>query len=267
MALPAPHPERTALVTGASSGIGAAIARQLARRGHGLTLVARRAPLLEALADELRAEHDVKVDVIPCDLGVATSRWDLLGTLADSGREVSILVNNAGFATGGRFVDTDVAREVEQVRVLVEAVVHLTAATLPGMVERREGAILNIASTAGFQPLPWSAGYSSAKAHTLAFSESLHEEVRGRGVAVTALCPGPVRTEFWEVAAGQPIKQAMPRPMWVSVENVAEAGIRGLERGRRVVVPGRAVQLSSFGARWTPHAIQLPMLRRAMNPR
>jgi short-subunit dehydrogenase len=266
MALPAPHPDRTALVTGASSGIGAAIARELAKRGHAVTLVARRTPLLEELADELRAAYDVKVDVVSCDLGVAAERGELLGTLADSGREVSILVNNAGFATGGRFVDTDVERELEQVRVLVEAVVHLTAVTLPTMVERGEGAILNVASTAGFQPLPWSAGYSAAKAHALTFSEALHQEVGSRGVAVTALCPGPVRTEFWENAPGQPMKQALPRPMWVSTEKVAAAGVRGLERGRRVVVPGRAVQLSSLGSRWTPHAIQLPMTRRAMHP-
>jgi short-subunit dehydrogenase len=185
MALPTPRPDHTALVTGASSGIGAAVARQLAQRGHGLTLVARRAPLLEALADELRSEYDVKV---------------------------------------------------------------------------------NVASTAGFQPLPWSAGYSAAKAHAVTFSEALHEEVGSRGIAVTALCPGPVRTEFWENAPGQPMKQALPRPMWVSTSKVAAAGIRGLERGRRVVVPGLAVQLSSFGSRWTPHAIQLPMTRRAMHP-
>jgi short-subunit dehydrogenase len=266
MALPAPHPDRTALVTGASSGIGAAIARQLAQRGHGLTLVARRATLLEALADELRAAHGVKVDVITCDLGDPAARTELLEKVADSGREVSILVNNAGFATGGRFAQADVERELEQVRVLVEAVVHLTAATLPGMVERREGAILNVASTAGFQPLPWSAGYSAAKAHTLAFSEAIHEEVSARGVTVTALCPGPVRTEFWEKANDQPMEKALPRPMWVSTAKVAAAGIRGLERGRRVVVPGPVVRLSSFSSRWTPHAIQLPMTRRAMHP-
>ena len=150
--------------------------------------------------------------------------------------------------------------------MLVEAVVHLTAALLPGMVHRGDGAVLNVASTAGMQPLPWSAGYSAAKAHTLSFSQALRQEVRGRGVSVTALCPGPVRTEFWKVAGDQPIKKAMPRAMWVAPEDVAAAGLRGLERGRRVVVPGSMVRASSWGARWAPHAVQLPLLARAMRP-
>ncbi len=265
MSLPQPSDSTTALVTGASSGIGASLALQLAARGHHVTLVARRADRLEELADRIRAEHGTGTRVLSCDLADPAARAGLVGALAD-GRDVSVLVNNAGFATGGHFARTAVDREVEQVRVLVEAVVHLTGTLAPGMVDRREGAILNVASTAGFQPLPWSAGYAAAKAHTLAFSEALHEELGRSGIAVTALCPGPVRTEFWQVAGDQPIKKAMPRAMWVGTDEVARAGLRGLERNRRVVVPGAAVRLSGIGARWAPHALQLPVLGRVMRP-
>lgn len=267
MTIPIPDERSTALVTGASSGIGAAIAEQLAARGHHLTIVARREDRLDELAARIREEHGVGVEVMPCDLADPAARDRLVGSITANGRRVSVLVNNAGFATGGDFAAIDTERELQQARILVEAVVHLTSAVLPAMAEVGEGAILSVASTAGFQPLPWSAGYSAAKAHTLAFSQALHQEVGGRGVTVTALCPGPVRTEFWEVAGDQPIKQAMPAPMWLTPDAVAAAGLRGLERGRRVVVPGSLVRMSALGGRWTPHAVQLPLLARAMRPR
>jgi short-subunit dehydrogenase len=266
MSIPAPTEHSTALVTGASSGIGAALARQLAARGHHITLVARRRVRLDELAARIREEHGVGADVVPCDLADRLARAELVDEVRRRGRWVSVLVNNAGFATGGDFSAIDTEREVEQVRVLVEAVVDLTSSFLPDMVDRGEGAVLNVASTAGFQPLPWSAGYSAAKAHTLAFSEALNHEVAGRGVTVTALCPGPVKTEFWQVAGDQPIKKTMPRPMWLATDAVAAAGRRGLDRGRRLVVPGGLVRMSGIGARWTPHLIQLPLLTRAMKP-
>lgn len=267
MSIPRPTATSTALVTGASSGIGAALATRLAARGHHVSLVARRADRLEELAERLRKEHGVEAEVLACDLADPDARSELIEKVVASGRPVGVLVNNAGFATGGDFAQVGASREVQQVRVLVEAVVDLTAAFLPAMVERREGAILNVASTAGFQPLPWSAGYSAAKAHTLAFSEALHHEVGRRGVTVTALCPGPVRTEFWEVAGDQPIENSMPSLMWVRTDAVAAAAIRGLERGRRVVVPGLAVRASTLGSGFVPHGIQLPVLAAAMRPK
>lgn len=265
MAMPAPSDQTTALITGASSGIGAELAKQLAARGHHLTLVARRRDRLAALATSLRDEHGVGVDVFACDLADPDARDGLIQHLAGGERRVAVLVNNAGLATGGRFTTVAVERELQQVRVLVEAVVHLTSAVLPQMVQARSGAILNVASTAGFQPMPWSAGYAAAKAHTLAFSEALHHEVSGRGVTVTALCPGPVQTEFWEAAGDQPIEKAMPRFVWVAPHDVAAAGLRGLERGRRVVVPGTVVRTMSLG-RLAPRSIQLPILTRVMRP-
>ncbi|MEA2391621.1 MAG: uncharacterized protein QOK31_1730, partial [Solirubrobacteraceae bacterium] len=178
MALPEPNPNSTALVTGASSGIGAEIARGLARRGHGVTLAARREERLSDLAEEIAGEHDVRAETISCDLAKAASRGRLPGRVADLGLDVEILINNAGFATNGPFDKSDADREIEQVRVLVETPVALTRAFLPAMVKRRRGGILNVASTAGMQPLPYSAGYSAAKAYVKTFSEALHAEVK-----------------------------------------------------------------------------------------
>ena len=272
MSLPDPTPDSAALVTGASSGIGAAIARELAQRGHALILVARRKEKLDALADELREEFGVRAESIGCDLAKAASRQRLPARIEALGLEVSVLVNNAGFATGGPFHDSDPERELEQVRVLVEAPVALTSAFLPAMVRRGRGAILNVASTAGMQPLPYSAGYSAAKAYLLTFSEAVHQEVSGSGVTVTVLAPGPVSTEFWdiagwEVAGGQSFEKAVPRQAWVTAEQVAEAGVKGLEAGRRVVVPGLPIRAAMLATQYVPHAFKLPAIEWAMRRR
>ncbi|HZE06448.1 MAG TPA: SDR family oxidoreductase [Solirubrobacteraceae bacterium] len=272
MSLPDPTPEFAALITGASSGIGAAIARKLAQRGHGLVLVARRKRKLDELAAELRAEYGVRGEAIGCDLAKPASRQRLPARVEALGLEVSVLVNNAGFATGGPFHEADPARELQQVRVLVEAPVALTSAFLPAMVRRGRGAILNVASTAGMQPLPYSAGYSAAKAYVLTFSEALHQELHGSGVTVTALAPGPVATEFWniagwEVGSGQSFEKAVPRQAWVTAEQAAEAGVRGLDDGRRVVVPGLPVRAAMLASQYLPHAVKLPAIEWAMRRR
>jgi hypothetical protein len=272
MSLPAPTSDTAAMVTGASSGIGAAIARELAQRGHNLVLVARRKDRLDALAEELTAEHDIRAEAVGSDLGKAASRQRLPARIESLGLEVTVLVNNAGFATNGPFHESDAARELEQVRVLVEAVVALTSAFLPGMVRRGKGAILNVASTAGMQPLPYSAGYSAAKAYVLTFSEALHQELHGSGVTVTALAPGPVTTDFWEisgweVAGGQSFERAVPRPAWVTAEEAASAGVKGLEAGRRVVVPGLPIRAAMLASQYLPHAFKLPAIEWAMRRR
>jgi uncharacterized protein len=272
MSLPEPSDASAALVTGASAGIGAAIARELARRGHGVVLVARRKDRLDRLAAELGSEYGVRAEALGCDLAKAASRERLAGRVASLGLDVEILVNNAGFATGGAFHESDPKRELEQVRVLVESVVALTSAFLPAMVQRGRGGILNVASTAGMQPLPFSAGYSAAKAYVLAFSEAVHQEVRGAGVAVTALAPGPVSTEFWDVAGwelggGQAFEKAVPRPAWVTAEQAARAGVDGLADGRRVVIPGLPVRTAMLAARYVPHAIKLPAVQWVMRRR
>jgi uncharacterized protein len=260
------------LVTGASAGIGAAIARELAKRGHGLVLVARRKDKLDQLAAELEADCGVRAEAVGCDLAKAASVQRLPARIETLGLNISVLVNNAGFATGGAFHESDPARELEQVRVLVEAVVALSSAFLPAMVQRGRGAVLNVASVAGMQPLPYSAGYSAAKAYVLTFSEALHHELRGSGVTVTALAPGPVSTEFWnvagwEVASGQSFEKAVPRPAWVTAEQAAIAGVNGLEAGKRVVVPGLQVRAAMLATQYLPHAVKLPAIEWVMRRR
>jgi uncharacterized protein len=271
MSLPSPNPSSAALVTGASAGIGGAIAHELANRGHNLVLVARRKEKLDELADELSSAHGVRAQTIACDLTNEDTRGKLPAEIRELGLDVEILVNNAGFATGGPFHEADPQKELEQVRLLVEAVVALTSAFLPPMVERGRGAILNVASTAGMQPMPYSAGYSAAKAYTLTFSEAIHQEVRHHGVTVTALAPGPVETEFWDAAGwqagGKSFEQAFPRPAMISAEDAARAGVKGLASGERVVVPGLPMRGAMLASRYIPHALKLPVLERVMRPR
>jgi hypothetical protein len=267
MALPKPARNSTALITGASAGIGAEISRELARRGHNVVLVARRKQRLNELAQELSGEYGVRAETIASDLSKPASRSRIPGRITELGLDVDVLVNNAGFATGGPFADADPGRELEQVHVLVEAVVALTSAFLPGMVERGSGAILNVASTAAMQPLPYAAGYSAAKAYVLTFSEAIHQEVSGKGVTVTALAPGPVETEFWDIAdwqvgGGRSFEKAFPAK--VSVQDVARAGVDGLDSGRRVVVPGLPMRAAMLAARYVPHAVKLPVVERVM---
>src|SRR5437763_1793980 len=270
MALPKPTRNSTELITGASAGIGAEVAGELARRGHGVVLVARRKQRLNELARELSAEYGIRAETIASDLSKPASRARIPGRITELGLDVDILVNNAGFATGGAFAKSDPGRELEQVQVLVETVVALTSAFLPQMVERRRGAILNVASTAAMQPLPYAAGYSAAKAYVLTFSEAIHQEVAGRGVRVTALCPGPVETDFWDqagwqVAGGQSFEKAFPAK--VSVRDVARAGVSGLDSGRRVVVPGLPMRAAMLATRYVPNAVKLPVVERVMRRR
>ena len=271
MTLPAPSDTTAALVTGASAGIGTELARQLARRGHNLVLVARRKDRLDAVAQELADAHGIRAETLGCDLGKPASRDRLHGRIASLGLEIAILVNNAGFATGGAFHESDADRELEQVRVLVEAPVALTSAFVPAMVRHGRGAILNVASIAGMQPLPYSAGYSAAKAYVLTFSEALHQELSGLGVTVTALAPGPVSTDFWAVAgweaAGRSFESAVPRPVWVTADQAARAAIEGLDAGDRVVVPGMPIRTAMRASRYLPHALKLPVIERVMRRR
>jgi short-subunit dehydrogenase len=268
MSLPEPSDTAAALITGASGGIGAEIARELARRGHNVVLVARRKPRLEALAEELSGEYGIRAETIASDLAKPASRSRIAGRVTELKLDIDVLVNNAGFATGGAFHEADPAREHEQVLVLVEAVVVLTSTFLPGMVKRHRGAILNVASTAGMQPLPYAAGYSAAKAYVLTFSEALHQEVHGHGVTVTALAPGPVETEFWDIAgwqaAGQSFERAIPSPALISAKDAARAGVDGLASGKRVVVPGLPMQAAMLASRYIPHAVKLPLIERVM---
>jgi uncharacterized protein len=265
MALPPPEPRATALVTGASSGIGEAIARELAARGLGVTLVARRADRLEQLAAELREEHRVAVEVIACDLSDPQQREDLVEELERRGLAVNVLVNNAGFGIYTPFAALGLAAEFDQVELLVGAVMDLTGRLLPGMITRGRGAIINLSSTAGFQALPGNGTYAAGKAWVLLHSEALHEEVRGRGVTVTAVCPGPVRSGFQE--SSKPLfADRLPKFVWREPDRVAHDAIRAVERGKRSVIPGGPVVKLFFGFnRVAPAWLAVPIARRTMS--
>jgi uncharacterized protein len=262
MALPPPSYGSTILITGASSGIGADLARQLAERGYNVTLTARRRDRLEELAGELREAHDIHVDVETCDLGGHAARKKLAGKLLSGEREVVGVCNNAGFGNLGRFIEQDLAQETDVVRLNVEAVHELTGAFLPRMVEQGAGAILNVASTAAFQPLPGFATYAASKAFVHSFSEAVHSELSGTGVSVTSLCPGFTRTEFEQAAGAEDTASKFPGFTWMESDDVARQGIEGMLAGRRTVVPGLVNKVVSTSGRFTPRTVLLPLIGR-----
>ncbi|MCU0314561.1 MAG: SDR family oxidoreductase [Solirubrobacteraceae bacterium] len=260
MSLPVPSPEAVVVVTGASSGIGAELARQLAALGHDVALVARREDRLQELAEEIRAGHEVQVTVHASDLRERAAREALLGAIASSGRHVAGLANNAGYGSTGRAWELDLEVEEGQIELNIEALHHLTLAVVPEMVRRRAGAVLNVASGAAFQPMPGMATYAATKAFVQSFSEALHAELAGTGVSVTTLCPGPVDTEFTEVAGID--ESRFPGLLKVSAEEVAEQGVRGMLTGKRSVIPGTPNQALALAGRYTPRSVVLPVLKR-----
>ena len=261
MALPQPAPDRTAIVTGASSGIGEAIARQLSGRGHGVTLVARRAEPMEKLAQELRSTG-VRAEVLAADLSDRAARAELPGRIEELGLVPDILVNNAGLSTLGPVAEADPEREMNMVEVDVVAVVDLCTRFVGSMVDRGRGAVLNVASTAAFQPLPGQAGYGAGKAFVLSYTRALRGELRGTAVTATVLCPGPVDTGFGDAAgfSKEDADSALPRFMWVSPEGVAKAAVEGLARGRAVVIPGSANRVAAVVAHLSPKQLLVPMV-------
>src|SRR5690242_8548765 len=245
MSLPKPSNQSAIVITGASSGIGTELASGLARRGYPLVLVARRRERLDDLAGELGAQYSVDVDVMPLDLADAGARDKLAERLRTE--PIAGLCNSAGFGTSGMFHTLPVERESEQVTLNALALMELTHAALGGMVDRGAGAVLNIASIAAFQPLPTMAVYSATKAFVQTFSEAVHEELHGTGVSCTALCPGPVPTEWADIANAEhysiPIAQVSPR-------DVAAEAIAGMIEGKRSVVPGLVPKAASIGGRF-----------------
>ena len=248
-----------ALVTGASSGIGAEFARQLSQRGYEVILVARREERLRGLAEELSGP----AHVVACDLVAEAS--ELPGKVAALGLGVDVLVNNAGFGTHGRFAEIDAAREAELVRLNCESVVTLTHAFLPGMLERRRGGVITVASTAGMQPLPYEAVYSASKAFARTFSDALAAELRGSGVRVLCVNPGPVPTE-WQAAAGYEPGYLPPVPGKISAEQVARESLDAFERGKRSIVPGAVIRWFMRVNAPSPMAVKLRVTERMYRP-
>jgi short-subunit dehydrogenase len=261
MSLPPPGPDRAAVVTGASSGIGTEIARELAARGHQVVLVARTESKLKALADEI-AGNGGRAHVLAADLSDRTVRADLLGRVEELGLVPDILINNAGLSTLGPVSKADPDAELNMIEVDVASVADLCTRFLPGMVERGRGAVLNVASTAAFQPLPGQAAYGAGKAFVLSYTQSLSGELRGSGVTATALCPGPVETGFGERAGftDEEAHNALPGIMWVDAVDVAKQAVAGMDKGKMVVIPGVANKVGAMFSQVTPRTLLLPFL-------
>lgn len=251
----------TALITGASGGIGYELARVFAQHGFDCVLVARSRDLLSQLASRLEAEHRVKTLVLAKDLSRSAAVDEVFEEVTAAAMTVEVLVNNAGFSVFGRFAETDLTRELELLQVNVVALTALTKLFLPAMLARRSGRILNLASTAAFEPGPLMAVYYASKAYVLSFSEALANELRASGVTVTALCPGPTRTGFQ--ARGGLTESKLVQGEIADARSVAAAGYAGLMAGKTVVIPGFTNKLVPWMARLLPRRVVPDIVRRA----
>ncbi len=253
---------QTALITGASGGIGEALARELAAKGHDLVLVARSVDKLNVLALELEKANNVKTHTISLDLSVPGAGRVLAGEVRELGLVIDVLVNNAGFADFGPFVDADPDKTIQMAQLNMVTLTELTQALLPGMVARRQGRVLNVASTAAFMPGPLMAVYYSTKAFVLHFSEAVHEELKGSGVTITALCPGPTETGFQQRAAMENSKLVKGKKI-MSAEKVAALGVAGMLKGKPLVVTGLKNKWQAMSPKFAPRSIIPGMVKRA----
>lgn len=255
-----------ALVTGASSGIGLELARLLAADRRDLVLVARTRGRLEEIARELEQQHGISALVLAADLANPAEPHRVLREVEAHGLEIEILINNAGFGLGGFFVETSLEVELEMIQVNITSLTVLAKGALRGMVARRRGRIMNLASTAAFQPGPLAAVYYATKAYVLSFSEAIANEAGGTGVTVTALCPGPTRTGFQERArVGE--TRLFHSPLVLDAPAVARAGYRGMMKGKRIVIPGFANQLQVQSERLAPRRLVTAMVRKIQEGR
>jgi short-subunit dehydrogenase len=237
-----------ALITGASAGIGEGFAQRLAKDGYDLILVARRRDRLDALAAELSSKHNAKCEVIEADLSTDPGVSAIEERLRRG--DMAMLINNAGFGTFGEYAKLPLARELEELDLNVRALMRLSHAALGPMTERKSGAIINVASAAAFQPIPYNATYAATKAFVLHFSEALHEESRQQGVVVTALCPGPVKTEFQEVSGLD--QSSIPSFAWETVESVVNSALAAVRAHRAIAIPGAVNKMTSASSRLAP---------------
>ncbi|WP_017715970.1 SDR family NAD(P)-dependent oxidoreductase [Kamptonema formosum] len=242
--------QKTALITGASSGIGCELSKLFAGGGYNLVLVARSEPKLRQIAEELKGKFGISVTAVAKDLSVPSSPDEIFSELQQQSIKIDALVNNAGFATYGLFAETDLKAELQMMEVNMVSLTHLTKLFLRDMLEQGEGKILNIASTAAFQPGPLMAVYYATKAYVLSFSEALANELSGSGVTVTALCPGPTESGFQKRANMEESRLVSGEIM--DAETVANIGYRGLMENQTVVIPGLKNQLLALSVRFTP---------------
>jgi uncharacterized protein len=255
------YKDQTALITGASSGLGATFAKELAARGMNTILVARSADKLQALATELTTKYQQRNDFIAMDLVPAGAATNLASKVAELGLQVDLLVNNAGFATYGNFESIAPERDRDQVLLNIATLVDMTHTFIPQMLARKSGSIINLSSVVGFQPVPYMSVYAASKAFVLSFSESLWAEYADRGIQVIALCPGATATSFHEVA-GQPVPKRISTP-----EEVVLAGLKALERKQSYVIPGwMNFFLSGIVPRLLPRKVTTMVAKGMMQP-
>lgn len=258
MALPSPSPTARALVTGASQGIGEAMARDLAHLSHNLILVARRKEVLEDLATQLREEYGVTVEVYPCDLADADQRAQLIESIKD--REINIIINSAGIASFGPFAKQDWTYETTQFALNAQAVFELTHAVLPGMIARRSGAICNVGSAAGNIPIPNNATYVFTKAGVNAFTEALHYELKEYGIHCTLLAPGPVRNATVAKEDESNVDRSVPNWLWTTYESCSRETLMALSANRRRVVPGILGKTMDVISKTVPSSLLSPLI-------
>ena len=254
----------TSLVTGASSGLGEEFARQLAARGGDLVLVARSADRLDALADDLQARHRVTVTTLPADLSLPAEVSRVAAHAATT--QIDVLVNNAGFGTYGTFADLDAGREHDEIMVNAVAAVDLAHAVLPGMLGRRRGGIITVASAAAFQPSPRQAVYGATKAFALAFSEALWAETRGSGVRILALCPGPVATGYFTALGDQDATTSVIYRRMADPADVVKAALRAFDRDTMTVIPGLRTSFLAQSYRFFPRTLVARMTGKMLAP-
>lgn len=254
---------KMALITGASTGIGRDLAELFARDGHNLALAARSGHALEQLAARLKSQFSVDVEVIAQDLSIPDAAQRIFDLLKE--KPIEFLVNNAGFGTHGPFAESDVASQLGMLQLNIVTLTHLTRLFLPGMLQRRSGRILNVASLAAFLPGPMMAVYYATKAYVLSFSEAIDNEVSGSGVTVTALCPGPTKTEFQKRAGIE--SSLLFKTKAMDSMTAARIGYRAMMRGRRVVVTGAMNKFSAFGTRFVPRWMTAAVARKLNDSR
>ena len=251
-----------AVVTGASAGIGEAIAVELAEAGVNLVLTARRRERLDLLAERLRTQHGIQAQVIVADLALPQAPQQIFDATEGAGLQVDVLVNNAGFGEYGEFLRSNLEMQVSMVQVNCTAVVHLTRLFLPAMVERRRGWVMIVASTASYQPVPYLATYGATKAFDRMLAEALAEEMKRHGVHVSALCPGPTESEFSQVAG----QRTGDMRRLQSAAEVARRGLEGLAEGKHWVLPYLAGRLQVFAQRFVPRRVVTGAIERMFRP-
>ena len=253
--------EGRVLITGASAGIGAELAREFARHGHDLTLVARRREALAELAAELTRDHGVDVKIIAQDLAQPGGPAAVVKAAQAGGQTIGVLVNNAGISETGPFVEAPTERLLALIDLNVRAMTEMTHRVLPGMVERGAGRVLNVSSMSAFQPLPTMGTYAASKVFVLSLTEALSEELRGTGVTVTALCPGFTQTDMMdEIQAGSSVVRRIPKQMLSKPADVAALGYRATMSGQTVAVPGLPNQIGAAWAQVTPRWLTRTMV-------